>query len=69
MSDRKETYQTCENCRFWKDLKNDNSPNYGQCRKRAPIEPLVDGPDIWPWTGKSDWCGEWHSKETNALDT
>jgi hypothetical protein len=51
---------TCMTCRFWLP---DSDGAWGDCR-RYPPAPLYPRPafPIFPQTGKSDWCGEHHTK-------
>ncbi len=42
----------CENCRFWRDLKDDGGE--GECHAHAPKKS-----HDWPRTYCVEWCGEW----------
>ena len=58
--------ETCETCRFYKEIKGWNG---GICRCRSPIPTFVfDGSTAhyetyFPTIGPNDWCGEHQPKE------
>lgn len=47
---------TCETCKWW-----DGGDARGMCRKSAPTASEVGR--VWPWTFRSDWCGEHQPRE------
>ncbi len=49
---------TCQTCPFW--CPDDDNPEVGDCRIRAPRHETVEGGDsrVFPATTAEDWCGE-----------
>ena len=70
----------CLGCKFW--MPDSETPNFGECRRNAPIPANELNPSenafrgqsyntFWPMTFEDDWCGE-HvqrvEKEWDAFD-
>ncbi len=61
--------ERCETCCFWageKMVPDEPYPVTGRCRRRAPIATggmMSAAETIWPWTGLSEWCGEYRAPD------
>jgi hypothetical protein len=44
--------ETCERCRHWRALTDEDGTRLGQCRR---FPPAYEG---WPMSMPDDWCGE-----------
>lgn len=66
--------EMCENCKFWKEWKVEVTELFagrGDCRRYPPS--AIDSADeedgveyFQPDTFKTDWCGEWKPKPSDA---
>ncbi len=45
----------CDDCRYWSAPP--TGKTVGECRRYPPVV-LAEQSDEWPWTGATDWCGE-----------
>ena len=60
----------CETCKWWQDIsEGDPDGPVGRCRRNAPVAEVgEEDSDVaywdaqWPFTDKSDWCGEFTEK-------
>ena len=55
--------KTCETCRFWDKKDFRSTEDKGQCRRYPPVVTLegIEGMRLtgdWPFTFKTNWCGE-----------
>lgn len=69
--------RTCENCRFYRPVKDiEDKPGIGECRRFPPtvamtsdFEGMGDWQQAFPMVESSDWCGEYRTqlKEAEGL--